>query len=147
LGRRYNTALLAVERNNHGYSVNENICSAEYPRIYVEMVPEPPGKPRKRYGWVTSNATRPKIIDNLIREVLEDSHGIRCRETLSEMMSFQRQDNGRMEADPGKFDDRVISIAIGKYLRQRIDLPDEGPSQNVDTGEAKTRRKSSRGWT
>ena len=70
------------------------------------MVPEPPGKPRRRYGWVTTSTTRPLIIDNLSIELVEDSHGIKCKETLEEMMGFKVQNNGRMEADRGRHDDR-----------------------------------------
>jgi len=123
LGRRYNMAWLGVERNNHGLTTLTVIVNSGYQNIYAEMVPEPPGKPRKRYGWQTSSATRPLIIDNLVREVREGVHGVRCAGTLEEMMSFKIQDNGKMEADTGMHDDRVISIAIAKYLRQVIPVP------------------------
>lgn len=123
LGMRYNTALLVVERNNHGLGVVTQLYHNNYPNLYAEEVPDPPGRPRKRYGWVTSRATRPLIIDNLIQEVQEDCTGIVCKETAEEMLCFKIQDNGKMEADHGRHDDRVISLAIGKHVRQVTPLP------------------------
>lgn len=149
LGRRYNMALLAPERNNHGLAVVTHLFHAKYPNLYAEMVPDPPGKPRKRYGWVTSRTTRPLIIDNLISEIVEESHGIECKETLDEMLSFKIQDNGKMEADSGFFDDRVISIAIAKYLRQVIDLPSARKGRHDNNGRPRgvRSRRNPKGWT
>lgn len=152
LGMRYNYALIAPERNNHGLMVVTILVNENYPNIYSEMVPEPPGKPRKRFGWVTSNATRPLIIDNLIKEVREGSHGINSPMTIEEMMSFKIQDNGRMEADANRNDDRVICFAIGKHLRQTQPLPSTW-SRNQMSSRLRGRRKglsktpNPKGWT
>jgi hypothetical protein len=150
MGKRYNMALLGVERNNHGLTTLTWIHAERYPHVYAEMVPDPPGKPRKRYGWLTSSATRPLIIDNLVREVRDDAHGIMCRGTIEELMSFKIQDNGRYEADAGRYDDRVMSLAIAKFLRQTIPLPamkkdDRNFFQDQRSNAVK--RKDKRGWT
>jgi hypothetical protein len=148
IGKRYNVALLAPERNNHGLTTITFIVAEGYPNLYVEMVPDPPGKPRKRYGWVTSNATRPLILDNLIREVREDTHTILNRDTFDEMMSFKIQDNGRYEADAGRHDDRVICIAIAKHLRQVIPLPAMKLNQHHKKAKGMNSSKPDRrGWT
>lgn len=123
LGKRYGNALLAPERNNHGLIVVTHLFSAKYGNLYHETVPEPPGPPRKRYGWLTSRATRPLIIDSLIQEVREGCHGFRSRELFSEMLSFKIQDNGDFCADRGRHDDLVIAAAITKHLRQVTPLP------------------------
>jgi hypothetical protein len=151
LGKRYNYAWIAPERNNHGLMVVTVLVNENYPQVYSEMVPEPPGKPRKRFGWVTSNATRPLIIDNLIKEVREDSHGISCAQTIEEMMSFKVQDNGRMEADANRNDDRVMSFAIGKHLRQTLPLPSawrtNQMANKIRGRKGKTKMPSPKGWT
>ncbi|HAR46286.1 MAG TPA: hypothetical protein DCS05_09000 [Nitrospiraceae bacterium] len=149
LGKRYNTALLAPERNNHGLTVVKWLHEIiQYPNLYVEMVPDPPGKPRKRYGWLTSSATKPMIIDVLVREVRDDCHGIACAATFDEMMAFKVQGNGKTEADRGRFDDRVISLAIGKYLRTAIPLPEAAIPDHIKQREERTERKRSPlGWT
>lgn len=150
LGRRYNYAWIAPERNNHGLMVVTVLVNENYPQVYAEMVPEPPGKPRKRFGWVTSSSTRPLIIDNLVKEVREGSHGIQCAMTIEEMMSFKVQDNGRMEADPNRNDDRVMSYAIGKYLRQILPLPSAWRKNQMAgkiRGKRQTKTPNPKGWT
>lgn len=123
IGKRYYDALLAPERNNHGLIVVTHLFSARYPNLYSEMVPDPPGKPRKRYGWVTSSATRPLIIDNLLKEMREGAHGFKSKELFDQMLSFKIQDNGKYEADKGKLDDMVMAAAITKHLRAVVPLP------------------------
>jgi len=149
LGRRYNVALIAVERNNHGLGVVTQLYQNGYPNLYAEMVPDPPGRPRKRYGWVTSRATRPLIIDNLIRENQEDALGVNCKETIDEMMAFKIQDNGKMEADYGRHDDRVISLAIGKYVRQTADLPamKKQSREKSNVRKRRDRKVRTKAWT
>lgn len=150
LARKYNEALIAPERNNHGLTVVKRLCDEGYPNLYGEMVPEPPGRPRKRFGWLTTSATRPLIIDQLVSEMREGVAGINCAETYEEMLAFKIQANGRMEADKNRFDDRVMSLAIGKFLRQSIPLPaPKGVShlKKGDRGMGGRKRPSSKGWT
>lgn len=149
LGKRYNLAFLAPERNNHGLMVVALLQGElRYPnnKLYVEKIAEPPGPPRKRFGWQTNSLTRPLIIDNLIREVREGTHGIRSSETLAEMLMFKIQKNGRMEADAGQHDDRVIAVAITKYVRQIMPLPIQRTSSESRRG-VSTRRISRLAWT
>lgn len=120
LGLMYNAAWLVPERNNHGMAVVEKLLELEYPNIYIEVIPDPPHKPRKRFGWFTSKKNRPLIIDTLIDDVADGTHGICCPETFMEMMNFRRQDDGKIEADPGTFDDRVLDAAIGRYTLRTL---------------------------
>lgn len=118
--RRYNTAWAAPERNNHGLMVVAKLVDKGYPKIWVEKVPDPPNKPRKRYGWLTSRSTKPLIIDNLIAFMRETPHYIRSDITLDEMMTFKRNEKGEFEAEAGRFDDCVMSMAIAQYVRLKI---------------------------
>ena len=154
LGKRYNYAWLGVERNNHGLTTLTILQQDKYKRLYVERIEEPPAKPRKRYGWLTTRATKPLVIDWLIEEMREESHGIVCAETFDEMMSFKKQDNGDMEADAGMFDDRVMSRAIAGAVRRKSPLPSqrmlEGKSNNRprERGRIGRNRKPPKGsWT
>ena len=149
LGNRYNHALLAIERNNHGLTTVTWVCNDRYPRVYVELVPEPPGPPRKRFGWQTDSRTRPMILDNLIRETQEGTDGIKSRDLLREMQRFKRQDNGRMEADEGQHDDRVMAYSIAKQVRQAVRLPAtrKNPVTRNLTGPMLKKIKRSLGWT
>lgn len=123
MGRRYNMAWLAPERNNHGNTVVLKLFDMGYKKLYVERVPDPPNKPRKRYGWLTSRSTKPVIIDGLAAEIRDGSHGIRCKDTLQEMLGFKRDPDGEMGAEKGRHDDRVMSISIAKHVRTRLPLP------------------------
>ena len=125
LGVRYNNAWVAIERNNHGYTTLTTMKNLKYPRIYMEIAHDGSDKPRRRLGWVTNGATRPALIDTLIEEIREDSHGIKCEETFDEMLSFKKQEDGKMEADTGMHDDRVISMGIAKRVRRGLPLPSQ----------------------
>ena len=120
LGYMYNSAWLVPERNNHGISVIEKLMELEYPNIYVEMIPDPPHKARRRFGWVTSKKSRVLILDTLIEDVLNNSHGIKSKETFKEMLNFKTQNDGKIEADAGSFDDRVMDAAIGRYAMNTL---------------------------
>ena len=121
VGMRYNEAWLVPERNAIGQSTVERLLDLEYKNIYVETIPDPPHKPRKRYGWLTIHGkTASLILENLIYEVNTGTHGIKCKETFEEMFNFKIQDDGKVESDPGTFDDRVMETAIGKYVLQKL---------------------------
>lgn len=114
LGTRYNMAYLVPERNNHGNMTVTQIMRMGYPRIYVERVPEPPNKIRKRFGWLTTRSNKGDIVDNMIAELRDGTHGIKSRELFSEMISFKK-DGDKYGAETGKFDDRVMAAMIGKF--------------------------------
>jgi hypothetical protein len=120
LGYRYNDALVAVERNNHGLTTVTALVNAGYPNLYVERADTLPAKSRRRFGWVTSSKTKPQIIDNLVSELRDGTHGIVCAETFGEMLTYVRRHDGSVGARPGAFDDRVMSLAIAKYARMEI---------------------------
>jgi len=130
LGKRYNVAYIIPERNNHGLTTVTEIVDSGYPRLHCETVIEPPNKPRKRWGWVTSSKTRTVILDNLKMEMIEGTHGIRCAETFNEMQNFKKI-NGREEAEQGQFDDRVLSISIAKHARLIVPIPQRPKSSHI----------------
>ncbi|MBF0537057.1 MAG: hypothetical protein HQL03_02260 [Nitrospirae bacterium] len=129
LGQRYNTALVVPERNNHGLVTITKLVELSYPRIYTEMVLAPPFyargglqplKSRRRLGWLTTRASKELIINNLIAEVRDDCHGIVCRETYEEMLTFVRTQSGQYRAENSMHDDRVMALAIGKFVQSKL---------------------------
>ncbi|MBF0458325.1 MAG: hypothetical protein HQK99_10565 [Nitrospirae bacterium] len=123
LGRYYNTAWLAPERNNHGLTTILKIVEQRYPRLYVEMVLEPPAKSRKRFGWLTSVSNKHLIIDNLVSEIRDGTSGIVSAETFDEMLTYVQTEDGKYNADTGAHDDRVMAAAIAKHVRKTLPLP------------------------
>lgn len=149
LGERYNMALLAIERNNHGLTTVTWVVNDRYRNVFVEQIPEPPGPPRPRYGWLTDSKTRPMMLDNLIKITREKQHGIKSPELLEEMMSFKRQDSGKMEADTNRHDDRVMAYSIAQYVRMITPMPRSRNDQTTRVINNKVLRghRTAKGWT
>jgi hypothetical protein len=122
LGRRYNDAWLGPERNNAGLTVVTKLLNMGYPRLYVETVPEPPNRTRKRYGWLTTRSTKTFIKDLMVAHIRDGTHGLRCADTVEEMMNLQYLDDSGLEMGvegDDLFDDRVMSFMIAKELARR----------------------------
>ena len=129
IGHRYNVACVAPERNNHGLTtVSKLFNDLNYPNLYVEEVDDPPHKKRKRYGWHTTSANKPLAIDGLAADFRQTPGNINCVETLGEMLSFKHNNDGSMEAESGRFDDRVMSLAIANHVRKTLALPSSTPA-------------------
>lgn len=56
------------------------------------------------------------MLDNLGELSREQTITIPCRETVQEMLTFIRDENGKPLAQEGAHDDTVISLAIGAFL-------------------------------
>ena len=151
LGNRYNEAWLVPEKNNHGQQVIQELIKFDYPNIYMEMIEEPPNKPRKRFGWVTTGAgdrKRQALIDNGKKIISEGDPGINDPRTYDEMLNFKRQADGKERADNGTFDDCVMDWLIGQYVREslpyatRTRKPGGGPGSS-GTGRGGKQKKPS----
>jgi hypothetical protein len=109
LGKSYNQALLAVERNNHGYGVLAHLQSLGYTNIYKDDGQE---------GWLTSAVTRPVMIENLSAALTVEPTLFRSPHLLNEFRTFVRQADGSSAAAPGSHDDCVMAMAIAWAVRR-----------------------------
>ena len=123
LGTKYNEAFLGIERNNHGHSVLNTVQNVVgYRNLFYckndrgEMGPSVSGAGKS--GWETTSVTRPIMLDELEQCLRVDDMKVRCREFLSEALSFKLQSNGSYAADPGAHDDTVIATAIANQMRK-----------------------------
>lgn len=117
LGKWYNNALIGIEANFSTFSNNE-LTRLGYKNIYVREQPDVyTGQKKKSFGFRTDTITRPLILSELVE--LMDQHPEVCTdyETLGEMLTFVRKDNGKAEAQEGKHDDLVMSYAIANHIR------------------------------
>jgi len=111
LGTEYGSALIAVERNNHGHAVLQALQREEkYRKLYEHADKKP--------GWPTNPVTRPTMLD-----ALEDAHrrGLWTspdRNVLGQFRTFIITDSGKAEAARGEHDDLVMAEAIGWAVRQ-----------------------------
>jgi hypothetical protein len=109
LGKEYNTALLAVEKNNHGHGVLAHLEIERYPNVFIQS-----GKP----GWLTSTLSRPRMIEILGMVMIEEPGLLRSVRLLQECRTFVRDREGRMAAAPGTHDDLVMAMAIAWAVRE-----------------------------
>jgi len=108
LGQAYNDALLAVERNNHGYGVLAHLRAAGYGHIYREGGQD---------GWLTSAVTRPAMLENLAAVLATGPGLFRSLRLLKECRTFVRQGDGSTGAAAGTHDDCVMAMAIALEVR------------------------------
>jgi len=117
LGRRYNNALLAPERNNHGHAVLSTLMfELDYPTLYKHE--DYDSSSGERPGWVTSSKTKPIAINNLaefLKDAPECFHDV---DLFQELRTFVEKD-GKLGATSGCFDDRVMALAIALTVRAK----------------------------
>jgi hypothetical protein len=108
LGKYYNTAMIAVEYNNMGSTVfNELDYHMEYPNLYWR----PKGLP----GWFTSTSSRDFILNALYKTI---THGLvkinssRLKQEIQNLVTI----NGKTQAAQGTNDDLVMAFSIAVYL-------------------------------
>jgi hypothetical protein len=112
LGRRYNSAELVVERNNHGHAV---LYALQFQFNYPRLARHFDGKP----GWLTSAATRPQAIQALAAMLRDSPQAFHSRRLLEQCRSFCYLDNGETGAPAGEHDDLVLAAAIALAYRAR----------------------------
>lgn len=119
LGLYYNTAEIVVERQSGGISVLDCLRTVGYPNIY-KMQDFQYGDLREteKIGWMTNVLTRPLMLGELKECVSNGFFILHDADTVAELSTFIRnKKTGKMEAAGGCNDDRVITLAIGAYLR------------------------------
>lgn len=136
LGTEYNTALVAVESNNHGHSVLNTLTNQLfYPNLYYHRNEQQDEKIRKAYGvgkqrkhlgrdpfqgtlgWPTNAKTKPVMFDDLRNDVIDDGlMTIRSAKFVEECFDVKAKD-GKIFTEG--FMDTVIARAIAWQVRQR----------------------------
>jgi hypothetical protein len=127
-GQWFNTALIVVERNNHGHSVLNtliNVCG--YPKQkgytgvyeYVERASTGKAMGQSKPGIPTNVKTKVLMLSALYEAAMELSLIINCNETLDQMLLFVKKPGGKLEASSGH-DDRVMSLAIASFVLKDV---------------------------
>ena len=108
LAKRYNDAVVAVERNAQGLEVMAHLKESA-----VEFYVDEKGK----NGFDMNKKTRPLVTAALVGW---EAEMIRSRRLIREMRSFVRDKTGRVAAAPGEHDDTVMAMGIALYVRERM---------------------------
>ncbi len=110
LGQRYEGALVAVERNNHGSGVLAHLSRLEYGNVF-----EKDGQ----LGWLTSAASRPAMIENMAAVLVAEPELFHSLRLLEECRTFVRHPDGNAAAADGAHDDCVMAMAIALAVRRQ----------------------------
>jgi hypothetical protein len=125
LGRLYNDAIIAIERNGPGLAVLAHMKnSLGYPRLWR---PRNPINILEKYdttlGWNTTIATRPLMLSALQAVIRDEPSRIRSELLIDEIKTFVFRDkNGRDprgEADEGCHDDLVMAMGGAQAVWQQ----------------------------
>ena len=109
LGHVYGNALVAVERNNHGYGVLAHLKDMHYENLFQQG---------GQVGWLTSVVTRPAMIENLAAVLIAQPELFQSPRLLGELKTFVRHADGNGAAAEGAHDDCVMAMAIALAVRR-----------------------------
>jgi hypothetical protein len=120
LGQFFNTAKIGVENNNHGILTATRLGKdLAYPNLYFEThVDKETEDETVVYGFRTTVKTKPLIIDKLRAAFREKDIEVVDKVTLRELITYVVTDEGKMQAEPGCFDDCVMSLAIANFIHE-----------------------------
>ncbi len=120
LGKYYKDALIGIEANFDSYPIKE-LQRLGYPKQYVREVQDTyTGKTEKRFGFRTTSLTRPTILSRLVEIVREHCDTINDKDTLEELLTIVRNEQGRIEAPEGAHDDQTLGLAIAHHIREQV---------------------------
>lgn len=132
LGRWYNTAYLGVERNNHGLSVLTRLLEERsYSNLHLHTRDNVSRSVTRNAGWITSQTTKPLMIDKLGEALRTRQLALHCEETLTELIAFSREvsRSGNEQYNGKPHDDLVISLAISVMMLREV--RPEAPAEPV----------------
>jgi len=112
----YNDALLSVEANGEGGGAAVNAVRDLYPNLYMQKnLNKATQTYTDRLGWITSEQSRGRMIDSLLRALKEDTW-TPSKDLIEEMSHMTKKitDSGRLkiEHQDGYHDDLVMACGI-----------------------------------
>lgn len=118
LGTFYNTALLAVEVNNHGLTTVQRLRNMFYRNLYMRKTSEENQFQERTalMGWQTNRKTKPIIINNLVQAIRDNDIIDLDIVFIRECMTYVRDDQGFTNAQEGMYDDTVVAKAIALQM-------------------------------
>lgn len=107
--------LVGVERNNHGHAVLLALV-----RLQAGTAPYRLYRAKdKRVGWLTTNASRPVLVDQLEEALRTAALTLHDAGSVDQLSTFAYNDDGKPEAQEGYHDDDVLALGIAWQLRRR----------------------------
>jgi len=132
LGYHYGSAVLAPERNAQAADALMPLLLGlvahwRYPNVWVRTDDiSLKGHRPQDYGWYTGPASKGELIQYAQTATLEGSFDWADETTVDQMASYIRDDQGKLTAPEGAFDDdlmaRMITAYVAHVQRPRTDL-------------------------
>lgn len=135
LGEWYNEALLAVEKNNHGFSVLSRLKESYNNLYYRTDYDKLEEVEKKELGWWSGEKTKRLAVDTMARLLRDKQLGIKSKLLISECLTYVRDSKGSTNAQEGSYDDTVMGSAIILHVMESHVRPVQGI---VDTVAAST---------
>lgn len=124
LGRYYNGAWINVELNNHGYAVLMQLRKLGYGRLWRETQREAVNeKSISNLGYRTTAGSKARAVGSLIENV-RSGLAIPFPEIREQMVTFVRDERGRMGAVPGCKDDLVSAAWLAAIAADELGISD-----------------------
>ena len=125
LGKYYRDALIGIEANFDSYPIME-LQRLGYTNQYVREAQDTyTGRVEKRFGFKTTSLTRPTAISRLVEIVRDHCDLLSDKDTLEELLTIVRNENGRIEAPQGRHDDMMMALAIAYQVKDQVVLEKE----------------------
>jgi len=132
LGRRYNDAEIAVERDGHGQMALRILIENNYPNIYyfeddMTLSDKVPTEP----GWKTSIRTKPIMVSDMKAAIRAMDIGIWSENLLNEAAGYiyDQASESKYKSMPGGHDDELDSLMIALQVRSQAPLVEAEQSQ------------------
>ena len=132
-------ALVAIECNNHGISTQDTLqlhlgYAHLYRWEYLDAL-DPKGRFSTKAGWITTQRTRPMLLDKLYHSLTtidpvthETELRVHAKLLLDELADFQTETTlAEASAARGAHDDVVMATAIAHYISWRLQGGEQEP--------------------
>lgn len=133
IGTFYNTALIAVEVNNHGLTTVQSLRNKFYRNLYMrEQNEELQFQERTALmGWQTNRKTKKLVINNLVHAIRDGDILDLDTVFIRECMTYIKDDQGFTNAQEGCFDDTVMAKAIALKMTDFDEMDSEELKSNI----------------
>ncbi len=121
------TAMVIIETNSYGLSVQEYFQSESWPYTYRRSsFDKVMNRWQNMVGFMTTAKTRPLIINRLYEYTTRGWMDTKCPRFCAEANRLQYNGRGKVEAAPGQHDDMAIATGLALMgLDQVDDIADE----------------------
>lgn len=125
LARYYNQAWLCVELNSIGYAVISRLLDTGYPKLFRERMHETiTARVASSFGYRTTAGSKARAVGSLISQVRVEGLAIPFPEIREQMVTFVRDERGKMGAVPGTKDDLVSALWLAAIAAEELGTHD-----------------------